>query len=480
MKKTLKTLMAAMFLTALGTVEAQAQRVKINFTDQEPVRYDVSKIESIEFEEDAPIETPDYVDLGLPSGTLWATMNVGAASPEQCGGFYAWGETETKDTYSWATYSYCNGSATSLTKYCLRSNYGTVDGQKALQPEDDAAEAVLGEGWSVPTKEQFEELANESYTTWEADELNGVQGVRITSRSTDASIFLPIGGYMDGTIIFGSQSGYFWTRETHSSIDYIAKAFSVGASLDTDNSKSRYLGLNIRPVYDKTKAHDSVEIGGLKWATMNVGATTVAGSYETCVGDYFAWGETEPRYSAINWTSETTAEFTWKPGQELGYTSDNPISYTGSSLDEEHDAAVANWGEGWRTPSKNDYLALFKACTGSEDDTQTPVVLTNPITEGGIYWLTEEQQIEKEYTGVCGTLFVSKDDISKRVFFPSANFAGKGFNIFYDIRRKIYAGSYITIDEYMGMAAKADFKETKIYINGAAKTTGWPVRAVKD
>ena len=165
--------------------------------------------------------------------------------------------------------------------------------------------------------------------------------------------------------------------------------------------------------------HEYVEIGGRKWATMNVGATTVAGSYETCSGDYYAWGETEPRYESITRTDSYAASFTWKNGYSDGYRS--YPSYTGTTLDASHDAATANWGSTWRTPTKEEFEALAAACSGGSANNQPPVNLINTITEGGIYWLSSTQTIESAYTGVAGLLFVSASDISKRVFFPASD-----------------------------------------------------------
>ena len=171
-----------------------------------------------------------------------------------------------------------------------------------------------------------------------------------------------------------------------------------------------------------TNGHEYVEIGGLKWATMNVGATTVAGSYATCCGDYYAWGETQPRYASITRSGTGFASFTWKDGYSSGYSDDNWPTYTGTTLDAAHDAATANWGGTWRTPTKAEYEALAKACSGSDGNGQAPVELTSTITSGGIYWLSSTQTIEPAYTGVAGLLFVSASDISKRVFFPVSGF----------------------------------------------------------
>ena len=250
-----KSIIAALLLMVAGLQTAQAQKMVVTMTDNQVVKYNLNKVKDVTFEEALPVEVPEYVDLGLPSGTMWATTNIGASDPEEVGDFYAWGETETKSEYSWATYQYSDGSATSLNKYCSRANYGTVDGLNTLEPDDDAARVILGDEWSMPTKEQVEELANASYTTWEQTELNGVKGVRIKSRTTNASIFLPIGGFRDNiSISNGNSYGYFWTRNVHSSIDYTAWAFRYGDELDTENAKSRYLGLNIRPVC-KPKAY---------------------------------------------------------------------------------------------------------------------------------------------------------------------------------------------------------------------------------
>jgi len=171
-----------------------------------------------------------------------------------------------------------------------------------------------------------------------------------------------------------------------------------------------------------TNGHDYVEIGGLKWATMNVGATTVAGSYETCYGDYFAWGETQPRYMTITRSGTNSASFTWRNGYADGYSSTNYPSYISFTLDASHDAATANWGSTWRTPTKAEYEALAQACSGSSSNGQKHVELTRTITAGGIYWLSRTQTIEPAYTGIAGLLFVSKSDISKRVFFPASGY----------------------------------------------------------
>ena len=102
---------------------------------------------------------PEYaVDLGLPSGTLWADRNVGADAPEAYGDYFAWGEVTPKTEYNWSTYKWCNGDAYSQTKYFTSSSYGTVDGKTTLDLEDDAAYVNMGSEWRMPTNAEQDEL----------------------------------------------------------------------------------------------------------------------------------------------------------------------------------------------------------------------------------------------------------------------------------------------------------------------------------
>ena len=225
--------------------------------------------------------------------------------------------------------------------------------------------------------------------------------------------------------------------------------------------------------------HEYVEIGGLKWATMNVGATTVAGSYETCYGDYFAWGETEPRYMTITRSGAGSATFTWRNGYSSGYSSDNYPTYTGTTLDASHDAATAKWGSTWRTPKQEEFVALAKACSGSDGNGQTPIKLIDTITEGGIYWLSSTQTIESAYTGVAGLLFVSKADISKRVFFPACG-SVRDTSLYYGGTYNYYWSSslYSSTTNY---AYNLFFTSSSVYPSGRDyRYLGRTVRPVSD
>ena len=123
----------------------------------------------------------EYVDLGLPSGTLWATCNVGASKPEEYGDYFAWGEIEPKKTYEYENYK-LGAQEGKVTKYCTNSYWGVVDNKLELLPEDDAATANWGSNWCMPSKDQFDELKNSDYTTIEKTTLNGIDGVKVTSK----------------------------------------------------------------------------------------------------------------------------------------------------------------------------------------------------------------------------------------------------------------------------------------------------------
>ena len=253
----------------------------------------------------------EYVDLGLPSGTLWATCNVGADKPEAFGDYFQWGDTKAyildsltfilndgPHTYYLerdqrklleelppskrfgrlhdftSAYKFINGKNITkngmviqqLTKYCSDSFYGIVDYKKELDLEDDAAYIHWGTKWRIPSKEQFNELFNNKYTRCLLQTHKGVWGCLITSKIkgyTGKSIFLPAAGIINSTINKIGQEGCYWTcecgtndiansiifRKTHSHTDSIL--FKGKDIIGRPCAFSKRYALPIRPVWQK-------------------------------------------------------------------------------------------------------------------------------------------------------------------------------------------------------------------------------------
>ena len=183
-----------------------------------------------------------YVDLGL--SVKWATCNVGATKPEEYGNYYAWGETTPKTTYDWSTYKWCNGSETTMTKYCTDSDYGTVDNKTILDPEDDAASVNMGGSWRMPTKAEQDELQTKCTWTWTYDyNGTGVAGRIVTSKTNGNSIFLPAAGYRSA----GSY-GYYWSSSLHTVYSDLASSLLFSSGGVYWGGYGRYWGQSVRGV----------------------------------------------------------------------------------------------------------------------------------------------------------------------------------------------------------------------------------------
>ena len=223
-------------------------RAAFDYRDQEGYSQSISS-EDITFSTSIPytegtLNGHTWIDLGLPSGTLWATCNVGTSMPEQYGDYFAWGETTTKALYKWDTYKYCNGSYDMLTKYCYISGYGSngfTDTLTILLPEDDAATVHWGSGWRTPTNDEWREL--DAYTTKTWTTQNSVNGMLLTSPN-GGSIFLPATGSYRFNNYTGNQdhdnvgsSGIYWS----SSLDSEIPTFAIDWYFE-ENSSTIYLG----------------------------------------------------------------------------------------------------------------------------------------------------------------------------------------------------------------------------------------------
>lgn len=174
--------------------------------------------------------------------------------------------------------------------------------------------------------------------------------------------------------------------------------------------------------------HEYVEIGGVKWATMNVGASGVATNWETSCGDFFIWSCPRRLYTSLTQYNENSVRFDNVNVDSVYMLYDQDLYklyrqyipvYDKEILNAENDPATVNWGSKWRTPTSEDYEALINACNTERNYHYGILRLAGKITKGGIYWITKTQTYEPEYTGVEGLLFVEKANPSRRVFFPA-------------------------------------------------------------
>ena len=326
-----------------------------------------------------------YVEMG--DGLKWATMNIGANSPEEYGDYFAWAEIETKTVFSWATYKYMQEGQSSW-QYVTK--YNDADGKTSLRDyeySDDVARQKWGDGWRLPTDEEWTKLRNWDNFTWEwTYNYNGtdVAGTVITSRISGYegnSIFLPAAGYKKNTESneVGSH-GYYWSSTIY--VSYMSYNLDFYNAQRSRVSNYRYYGMPVRavicdndPEITSINGHEYVDLGnGLKWATTNVGANSPEKP-----GSYYAWGEIAPKneyrwtnyvhrdpsYSEDNGLSLT--KYTFDDGVKGGswYEGDTFIGDGKTTLDLADDVARQNWGGTWRMPTAAEFGWLVSNCTWS-------------------------------------------------------------------------------------------------------------------
>lgn len=186
-----------------------------------------------------PLVQKGWVDMGLPSGTLWYSCNVGTSKPQGYGAYFAWGETKPKAEYEWTNYAH-GTAATSLTKYCDNYSYGLdgyTDNLMQLEYSDDAARASMGGDARMPTREEWTELKNNCTGEWTT--YKGVNGWMLTSKNNGNKLFLPAAGYRNGSALSDASTlGYYWTS-------YLLSESSSGAidfKVDTDSLYNAWYG----------------------------------------------------------------------------------------------------------------------------------------------------------------------------------------------------------------------------------------------
>ncbi len=186
------------------------------------------------------------VDLGLPSGTLWATCNIGASVPEERGNYYAWGETEPKEYYAWDNEGDYKWGVYGDNENYVMTKYNKTDGKTVLDPEDDAAQVNWCGAWRMPTWTEMEELLNTDNCTWKwTTNYNGtgVAGHIVTSVSNGNRIFLPAAG----------TSGFYWSSSLDPRYPYCAYALHFLPGCYSRTESGRYCGHSVRAVCSPKK-----------------------------------------------------------------------------------------------------------------------------------------------------------------------------------------------------------------------------------
>lgn len=327
----------------------------------------------------------EYVDLGLPSGNLWAKCNLGASSPEAYGDYYAWGEVEPKQEYTKSNHKWYKEGAPSqgFTKY------NNEDGKLTLEDEDDAVIQKLGNGWRTPTLADFRELTNQKYTTIEKTTLNGVAGYQITSKKNKKSIFIPFAGFKNSekpqTRAISDDEEVAVCMTNLRRIDnmvYNAWTFAFQNDRIGRYGKRRPDGISIRPVKGPgvPVPNDCVDLGlasGLLWAKCNLGTTE-----PTELGDYYAWGETstKKKYSAETYKHYKWADYKLKRIKKYNAEDGKTV------IDPDDDAARVNLGVGYRIPTQEDWKELLDECNWQAVTITLPEIMDPSQTKTIARW----------------------------------------------------------------------------------------------
>lgn len=325
----------------------------------------------------------EYVDLGLPSGNLWATCNLGASSPEAYGDYYAWGEVEPKQVYTYPNHKWYKEGTPSLGF----TKYNNEDGKLTLEDEDDAVIQNLGNGWRTPTLADFRELTNQKLTTIKKTTLNGVAGYQITSKKNKKSIFIPCAGFKQDKPqtreISSSEEVAICMTNLRRIDDKVFNAWSFAFQDDriARYGKRRPDGISVRPVKGPGMPvpNNCVDLGlnsGLLWAKCNMGTTD-----PTELGDYYAWGEISPNKK--EYYSSNYKHFKVKSNIEvLKYNEKDGKTV----LDLNDDAARANIGAGYRIPTKEDWEELLEDCKWEAFTTTLPEIMDPSQTKAIARW----------------------------------------------------------------------------------------------
>ena len=457
-------------------------------------------------------EDHDYVDLGLPSGTLWATCNIGADSPEDYGDYFSWGETQSKSTYNWSAYQYCNGSYNTLTKYCNDSNYGYngfTDDQTTLLPEDDAATANWGFDWRMPTREEFGELYNNTTKTWTTQ--NGVNGWLFTA-SNGNSLFLPAAGYRYGSSLGDAGgNGYYWSSWLNTAASYTAWElgfYSVDYGMYTS---TRYYGYSVRAVrssptgaingkfsinangdqvyfsqgnlqYIGSAATPYWKFADSQWDYL--GETTGQNSDDENVDrDLFGWGTSGYNHGAVcyqPWSTSTANSDYYAYGNyqynlnsqtgqaDWGY---NPISNGGNQPNQWRTLTNAEWGYVFNTRETTSGIRYAKAIVNNISG----VILLPDDWSTGYYSLSNTNSSGASFSSntITASQWNGLEQLGA-VFLPAT-----GHRIGTSVNSVGSYGYYWSSSGNYSNAYFVNFYDSGLYTNVYSRCYGHPVRLVR-
>lgn len=365
-----------------------------------------------------------YVDLGV--SVLWATCNIGATVPEEAGDLYAWGEIEPKESYEWSNYKWGTSNNLTKYNISNKYG-SVVDHKVVLEPEDDAATVNLNPMWHTPTRAEWGELLSRCTWTRTSENGVNVYRISSNTNDNSIILPRTSGTYWSSSLVANDpyfeptkawvlQDFYYMHRleryrgfpirpvrsrgyvavesisldkesietfvgrtltltttiepyyATNSTISWessqpsvasvsegVVTALSAGEATITASADGKQVTCRITVL--KPNEPEAVDLGlSVKWASFNVGAYLPEEA-----GDLFAWGETSPKekYEWSNYKWGTSNNLTkYNISNSNGSNPDNKVT-----LEAEDDAATANWGSKWRTPTGDEWNELLSKCT---------------------------------------------------------------------------------------------------------------------
>ena len=444
-----------------------------------------------------PFNNHEYVDLGLPSGTLWATMNVGATSEGELGDYYKFGETTVYDGTDYNTSAY--------------------DLAEDLSLENDAANVNWSGDWHIPTRSQWNELISNTTHTYISDyNSSGINVIKF-AKTNDSSTFiiLPAGGsYTDGEQT-NPDTAYYWSNTQYYKSAYYA-VFTQNSYFHIDWKTAYGHGFQVRPVCDSINSQRLAQEGDIichnnilnqdaifsfndwlnvdsNWDLIGLYKITTYEEEDASNGDYviLANGHTliiKPGdYSKVstNWEKvdvifnpevvdlDLTSNTLWATTNVGAYipeeygnyylygkgstpydsADDNYYNGTDNPLNSAIDTATQVWGLGYHTPTYDQLLELYN--------------------ETDYTWIT--------INGITGGKFASKSNPNNYIFIPAAGAYGTGGSTKNNVGTHGYLYSSTPVSQVEGSDVYyLHFSESGAQLGTGQRTLGYSIRPVTD